>query len=207
GVDPDVAVRDLHTLRPRRRATRVINGGGGVLGRLPRFGFAVERQELRVGLRTDHEAVLPLYVDEGVVELRIDEEHGRTRVLDDVADLFGVEPEVDRHEDAAEPAHAPEGGEKAGGVLGHHGHALARPGPEAIQAGGLGTSQRGKAGVRHRLARRSGLVGLVDDSHTAAVDELGALDEVVDGQRNLHGGTPPLLAAVAPIRTRAYALA
>jgi len=50
------------------------------------------------------------------VELRIDERDGRAGVLHDVADFVHVQPEVHRHDDAAEDADAEESHQEARGV-------------------------------------------------------------------------------------------
>ena len=49
GVDPDVAVGDLHALGPRRRAAGVVDGRGRVLVRLPRL--RAPRPRRRTGRR------------------------------------------------------------------------------------------------------------------------------------------------------------
>ena len=87
-VEPHVAVRELHTLRTGRGATRVVDGGGGVLVGVPRPRLDAEAQQLVVAVGADHEAVRRLHVGERVVELGVDEQHRRARVLDDVRDLL-----------------------------------------------------------------------------------------------------------------------
>lgn len=49
----------------------------------------------------EDETVRRVHVSERVVELRVDEEHGRPGLFDDVPDVVGVEPKVDRHDDAS----------------------------------------------------------------------------------------------------------
>ena len=56
-------------------------------------------------------------------------------MLDDVADLLGLQPEVDGHADPARAAHAEEADEQAGGVLRHDRHPLAGADARARRAG------------------------------------------------------------------------
>ena len=111
-------------------------------------GSASKREELVVGLGADHEAVLGGDAGERVVELGVDEQHRRARVLDDVADLVGVEPEVDRHEHAPPPAHAEEGREQAGRVLRDDRHPLTLRDAEPVEARGLRTRELGASACR-----------------------------------------------------------
>ena len=55
GVDPQVAVGHLDALGPSGGAARVVDGGGGVLVRLPRRRLEVPAAEQLVGLGPDHE--------------------------------------------------------------------------------------------------------------------------------------------------------
>ena len=59
---------------------------------------------------------------------------------------------------------------------------------QRVEPGGLGPGPARPPRVRQLAPRLGGLVGLVDDRDPVAVDELGAPDEVVDSQRNLHAG-------------------
>ena len=59
------------------------------------------------------------------------------------ADLVGVQPEVDRHEDAPGPAHAEERREQPGAVLAHDRDTLALADAEAIETGGLRSRELG----------------------------------------------------------------
>ena len=57
GVEPQVAVGELHALGPGGGAARVVDGGGGVLvGLVPRLGLDAEAVELVVGRRAELEA-------------------------------------------------------------------------------------------------------------------------------------------------------
>ena len=75
-----------------------------------------------------------------VLELGVDQQHRRARMLDDVRDLVGLEPEVDRHHDAAEAADTEERHEETGGVGRHDRHPLAPPDTQPVEAGRLGPS-------------------------------------------------------------------
>ena len=85
---------------------------------------------------------------ERLLQLGVDQQHGRTRVLDDVADLLGVEAEVDRDDDAAVAGHAEQRHEQPGAVLRDDRDAFAATDAERVEAGGQGTS------VVRRLARQ-----------------------------------------------------
>ena len=188
-VQPDVAVGELHSLRPRGRAARVVDRGGGVLvGLGPWFGLGVELEQRLVGLGADREPVLRAgHVPEVALELGIDEQDRCAGVLDDVLHLVGVEPEVDRHEHPTEARHAVERREQPGGVVADDGDALAVADTEGVETGGLGSGQLADPAPRRLAPRRGRLVGLVDDGHTVAVDGDGAVEEVSDSQRHTHG--------------------
>ena len=83
-----------------------------------------------------------------LVELGVDEQHAGPRVLDDVLDLFGVEAEVDGHEDPAEPADPEERDEEPGGVRADDGDPLPLLNPHAIECSGHGYGRGGGAGCR-----------------------------------------------------------
>ena len=108
-------------------------------------------------------------------------------MLDDVAHLVDVQAEVDRDEDASEPTDTEERGHEPGAVLTHDRDALALTDAEPVETGSLGPRQLGDPLVGELTPRGCGLVGLVDQTDAVAVDELGAPDEVVHSQRNLHG--------------------
>ena len=120
-------------------------------------------------------------------------------MLDDVGHFLGVEPEIDGHEDAPVTAHTPEPGEEPGRVLRHHCDPFARTDPETVESGGLRTHQLREPRVRQRPPGLGRLVGLVDHADPAPVDELGALEEVVHRQRNLHDTSPPVSGLVADV--------
>ena len=57
-------------------------------------------------------------------------------MLDDVADLLGIQPEVDGHEDAAEHADPEQADQEARRVGGDDGHAIVLGDPELVQGHG-----------------------------------------------------------------------
>ena len=117
GVEPVVAVRQLHTLGPRSGSGGVVDGGGGVLlvDRIgvPRLGVGGLAPDLVVVIAED-ELVRAVDLVDQVRQVRIDHQHLGAGVLDDVADLGDAEAEVDRDQDAAPPGDAEEGTQHAG---------------------------------------------------------------------------------------------
>ena len=71
-----------------------------------------------------------------LVQLGIDQQHRAAGVLQDVADLFGVEPEVHRHQDASVPADPEEAHQEARGVGGHDRDALVLADAEIVERRG-----------------------------------------------------------------------
>ena len=134
--------------------------------------------------------MLALDVGERLGEFGIDEQHPRAGVLDDVADLLGDEPEVDRHEHAARTRHAEQRGEQAGRVLADHRHPFAGADAERVEPGRHRPGPRGHLAIRDRSPRLGRLIRLVDDRRPIGIDQFGAAEEVVDGERNLHGREP-----------------
>ena len=189
GVEPDVAVGDLHAFRAGGRAGGVVDRRRGVLVGRPRLWLDTEAHHLLVGVAADHEAALAGHVGQRVVQLGVDEQQPGTRVLDDVAHLLGGEAEVDRHEDASRPRHAVHRGHQPGRVVADDRHPLADPDAELVQPGGHRPRPLGHLPVRERVPRLGGLVRLVDDPDAIGVQQLGAVDEVVDGEGHLHGSS------------------
>ena len=108
GVEPAVPVGELHPLGARRRPRGVVDrAGGGLVGlpvRRPGAG-GCGREQLGVLVAVEHHPHLGRHARQGVVDLGVDEQDRGPRVLDDVADLLGVETEVHGHEHAPEAAH------------------------------------------------------------------------------------------------------
>ena len=186
-VQPDVAVGQLHPLRASRGAGGVVDGGRRVLVALPGLGLDVELHEDRIALGADRPLHLALDVGHRRFEFGVDEQDPSPAVLDDVLDLLGDESEVDRHQDATRARHTEQGGEQPGGVVRHHRDAFALSYSEGVEPGRHRLGAAGHLAVRDRAPRFGRLIGFVDDRHAIGVEQLGAADEIVDGQRNLHG--------------------
>ena len=71
---------------------------------------------------------------------------------------------------------------------------------ERVEAGRLRPRPPGDLAPGHRAPRRCRLVGFVDDPVPVAVDELGPVEEVVDGQRHAHAGPLRLRLHRGPLR-------
>ena len=169
----------------------VVDRGDGVLARVdPWVGLPVEPQQCGVGVAAEHEPVGGVDVGERFVELGVDEEHGGAGLLDDVADLVGVETEVDRHDDAPVPGDREQGDEEAGAVVRHDRDPFAGTDPESVEAGGHRSGVLGDLSPCHPPPAVGGLVGLVDDADAVAVDVLGTVEEVEDVERDLHRVAP-----------------
>ncbi len=189
GVQPDVAMRDLHAFGPRRRARRVVDGRRRVLIAFPRLRLDAEAHDLGIGLAPDHESSLALDLGQRIVELRVDEQQARPAVLDDVADLVGDEAEIDRHEDAAGPRHAEQRSDQPSGVVADDRDSLSNPDLDLVEAGGHRTGPCGDIPIGQRAPRLGRLQWLVDDADAIRVEQLGSVDEVVDEKRHEHGGS------------------
>ena len=194
GVEPDVAMGELDALGSGGGPARVVDRGRRVLVGRPRSGLGGGREEGLVAVVTDDEPVGRGDARQVLRQLGVHDQDRRPAVLDDVADLGRVEPEVDRHQDPARAADPVEGREQAGGVVRHHRHPLPHPDPEGVERGGLGASPLGHLAVGQRAPGGRRLIGLVDDPDPVAVDQLGPVQEVVDRQGHLHRGTPPVAA-------------
>ncbi len=122
---------------------------------------------------------------EGAVELRIDEQNRSSRVLDDVANLFGVEAEVDRDEDPTVGADTVERDQKPGRVGTDDGDALADADPQVVERAGHAPGPPAQLVIRHP-SERPRCARLVDHRRTRR-EYLGApLEEVADGEGNSH---------------------
>ena len=132
-----------------------------------------------------HLDAVHLVGDIGVVQ-----EDRRPGVLDDVGDLIGREPEVDRHQDAAEPADPEERGEEAARVRADDGDPLPVPDTEVVEGQGQTPCPRLELGVR-LCRQRARHPRLVLHGDPVPVDECGPVEEVGHRQRDLHA-TPDL---------------
>src|SRR5437879_760692 len=99
-----------HTFRPARRSRRVVDRDRLLFVLEPRIRLVCARRCEEVFVRIAR-CTRVLYAHHGDalevewlhqgLELAIDEQEPRSRVLEDVTDLLGREPRVDRDEDAA----------------------------------------------------------------------------------------------------------
>ena len=141
----------------------------------------------RVVLSPDHETVFAGHAGQRVVELRIDHQDSSAGVFDDVLHFFGDEAEVDRHEHAAAAADTEQRGQQACRVVAHDGDAVADANPHRVECRGLSPGTFRHLGVRDRSPRLGRLCRLVDDCLAVRIDQLGAAEEVVDRECDLHG--------------------
>jgi len=191
GVEPAAPVRELDALGPRRGAGRVVDRHGRVL-----VGDAALRPRVRpqeepgVGVPAEHEAVLDAEVPQRGVEVRIHQEHRRARVLHDVADLLGVEPEVDRHQHASPRAHAEEAHQEARRVRRDDPDALALTDAEVVERRRQAAAHGGELPVGHPPEPAARRRRLVHHGLPVAVHELRALHEIEQGERNDHREPP-----------------
>ncbi len=87
GVQPAVAMGQLHPFGPRGRAARVVDRAGGVLVGVPRLGHGAVGglgEERGVLDPVEHDALLGGDPAQGGVDLRVDEQDRGAGVLDDV---------------------------------------------------------------------------------------------------------------------------
>ena len=188
-VEPAVPVGELDALGASRRAAGVVDARGGVLVGLPpdRLGAVGGRAEQGlVGDAVQHDAVLGGHVPERLVGLGVHEQDGRARVLDDVADLLGVQPVVDRDQHPAVTADPEVGDLEARGVGADDRDPLALAHPEVVQ----GDGHPARAALQLRVCERAQGPGgpwLVDHSRAPAVYGGTAAEKVSDRERHLHG--------------------
>ena len=177
GVDPQIAVRELHALGPRGGAAGVVDGGGGVLVAGPCFWRCVghlrcaRREQQRVGFGAEDRPSLAGNVGKRVDQLRVDQQQPRARMLDDVADLRGAQPEIHRHEHASRRGHAVERDEQARRVLRNNRDALAEADAERVEVGRAVARERGDSAVVKRAHAWRGLRRLVDDADAVAAHQ------------------------------------
>ena len=181
-------MRELHALGPRGGAGRVVDGRGGVLvgDAEPRLRVGAE-EELRITRVAEDHAMLHRDVAQQLVELGIDEQGRGAGVLEDVADLLRVEAEVHRHQDAPERADSEQSEQEARGVGGNDGHALVLADAEIVEGGGETTRHRAELRVGEAAEAAAGRARLVDHGLAAAVDMLGPLEEIAEGEGHDHG--------------------
>ncbi len=144
-----------------------------------------------VAATVEHEAVLGLHVAERLVELGVDEQDRGARVLDDVGDLGGGQPEVHGDEHPAPRAHPEEAGQEPGRVGTHDGDAGAGADTELVEGHGHAPGPGLELVVR-KWTQRAGHSGLVDHGRAPGVREHGPLQEVPHGECHPHWSGPPV---------------
>ena len=188
-VEPAVAVGQLHPLGAGCRARGVVDAAGGGLVRLPpaRAGGIVAQlgEELAVLHTVEDDALFDAHVGERLVQFGIHQQHRRSRVVDDVADLLGVQPEVDGHEHAPEPADAEVRDQEAPRVGAHDGHPLPGGDSHVVEGSGHSPGPAVELGIGQPVERARHR-RLVDQCNAIGVGGAPPLEEVADGKRYLH---------------------
>jgi hypothetical protein len=167
-VQVRAAVRVHHAFRSSGRAARVVDRDRVELVFEPPFGLGVAGavDELVVvavaALATDEHA-LDRRVRHEVTQRLVHDEHPRAGVPEDVVDLLGMQPGVDRDEHAACPGQAKVRLEKLGHIRRQEGDALAMPQPPLLER------KREAPRALSRL-RPCEATLTVDNRHTIAVD-------------------------------------
>jgi hypothetical protein len=201
-VEPEVAVGELHALGPRGGARRVVDRHGGVLVRHapPRPGITAQ-EHLRVGGRPEHHTMLDGNALHHRFHLRIDERHRRSGVLDDVADLLRVQPEVDRHQHTVVHAHPEQTDEEPPRIGRHDRHALPVGYPEVVQKRRLTPRHLPELPIRDPPQPTPRRIRLIHHRLPLPVGELGTLQEISQCEWNDHARFLQLL-SLARIRRR-----
>ena len=172
-VQGRAAVRVHHALRPPGRAARVVDADRVVLALEPILGLTVaggfeERLVVAAGPADEH--ALDRGVLDEVAQRLVDDEDARAGVLEDVGDLVGHEPRVDRDEHGAGAWHAEVRLEQLVDVRREERDPVAARDPALLERDGE---------PPHPLAHfRPGEAALaVDDGGPAGEDECGPLEE------------------------------
>ena len=124
----------------------------------------------------------------------LDQEHSVLGVVDDPADLIGVQPDVDGVQHAAHARHAQVGFEVAVGIDGQRGDPLTRLHARRRQRTGQPQGAPGHLAVGGavRLGHRLALLILARhhqaDDLALGEEQAGALDDLGNQQRNIHHG-------------------
>ena len=164
GIDPHVAMGELHPLGPRRRARGVVDRRRRRLVGIPRSGLDAPPEEGVVGLVPDHQSPFARHVGQRFVELGVDEQDSGPAVLDDVGDLLGDEPEIDRNENPAGARDPEQRRDQARRVVTDDRHPFAGRDAQGVESGGERPGPVGDLGVREGPPRRRWLVRFVDDA-------------------------------------------
>ena len=107
-------------------------------------------------------------------------------MLEDVADLLCIEPEVHRDQDAPEGADAEQAEQEARRVGRDDGDALVAGDAEVVEGGAEAARHLAEPGVGEAAEATAGRARLVDHGHPLAVHDLGALEKVPQRKRNDH---------------------
>ncbi len=190
---------ELYALGPCSGARGVVDGHRGVLvGDLQPRRRAGPEEEPLIGGGAEDETVLDRDLAQGLVELGVDEEHGRAGVLDDVADLLGIETEVHGHQDPPEHADPEQADQEAGGVGRDDGDAVVLRDAQVVEGGGQAARPLREGRVREAAEAAAGGARLVDHRLAIAIDELRTLEKITESQRNDHFRVPPWMNGRAP---------
>ncbi len=187
-IEGAIAVRQLDAFRPRGRPRGVVDRARDVLVRLPPFRLTARRQpgkEPLVRLAVEDNAPANGETAKGVVELRVDEDKLGAGMPDDEGDLGHIQPEIDRHEDAAGAAHPEEGDEHPGGVRADNGDPPPDRDPELVESRRHPVRAGGELAIGER-AESARHVGFVHDGDAVGKDEGAPVEKVGDGEGNLH---------------------
>ena len=191
GVHGRVPVRDHHALGPGRGAAGVVDReqvalvglrpgevgpgrGHGGLEVQPAVLAAVERDEVPDVRQLVADAVHRVQVLPGGAD------HGGTGVVDDVAEIVGAQPVVDRHQHRAELRYRVERGQLGHGVRGDGGDPVTGLHAEPVQHRGPPVAQAEELLVGQ-------LPVAVDDPDPAAVQAAGPAGELQGRQRCFQG--------------------
>ena len=123
GVQPQIAMRKLHTFRTSRCATGVVNCCRGIFIGRPRFGLCRIVVQQLVAFGPNDETMLSRNVFQRIFKLGVNDEHLCTTMLDDVSNLFSREPKVDWCKHSTICTDSKEAGEQPSRVLADNGDA------------------------------------------------------------------------------------
>src|ERR1022692_5197881 len=110
-------------------------------------------------------------------------------MLDDVADLLGVQPEVDRYQHPAVTADSVEQDPEPGRVGAHDRDSLTEPDTHPVQSYRNAASPAFQGAVGDG-AERASRARLVDQRGPVTVDQGATAQEIGNCQRHLHGRLP-----------------
>ena len=106
-------------------------------------------------------------------------------MLDDVCDLGGLQPEVDRHENAPARRYAVQQLQQPRRVVRNHGDPVTGINAELVEPGSERATPPGELGIC-QCAELVYCARLVDDRRPVAINSCGASEKVTSGLRHLH---------------------